>query len=126
MLLDLRSNHSLFPSFLIVFLLSSAEVEQLVQLRLQEHHLQPLRVALQGCRLEVLHHPPHRRHHRLALVGQRGEAHHHCQLSVGVLAALQEVGHVGVHLGGQLEAVWFLGGNNEDESVITVITGLCI
>lgn len=38
--------HSLFLSFLTVFLLASAEVKQLVKLRLQEHILQPLHVAL--------------------------------------------------------------------------------
>lgn len=61
--------HSLFLSFLIVLLFASAKVQQFVQLRLQEHLLQPLHVVLQSCRLQVLHHPPHRRHHGVALVG---------------------------------------------------------
>lgn len=99
-------------TFRIVPLPASAEVQQLVQLRLQEHLLQPVHVALEDSRLQVLHHPPHRWYHWVPLVGQRGKANHHRQLFVGVLAALQEVRHIGFHLWGQLEAVWFLGKKN--------------
>lgn len=58
-ILQVFTVHSLFLSFLTVFLLAGAEVKQLIKLRLQEHVLQPLHVALQACWLEVLHHPPH-------------------------------------------------------------------
>lgn len=103
-----QSWNPLLLPFLTAFLLVSAEVQKLILPRLQEHLLQPGHVVLQGRRLKVLHHPPHWRHHGIALVGERGEAHHHSQLFVRILAALQEVWHVHVHLWSQLEAVGFL------------------
>lgn len=53
------SQHSLNLSVLSGLLLSSAKVQQGIQLRLQKSCLQPLHVLLQGVGLEVLHHPPH-------------------------------------------------------------------
>lgn len=56
--------------FALVFLLAGAEVQQTVWLRLQEHPFEPVHVAPQSRRLQVLHHPPHCRHHGVTIVGQ--------------------------------------------------------
>lgn len=107
------SQYSLLLSVLPGLLLASAEVQQRFQLRLQEGRLEPLHVLPQGVGLEVLHHPPHWRHHWVTLVGQRGEAHHHRQLLLHVRAALQEVRHKDFHLRGQLKAVGLLQRDND-------------
>lgn len=120
--------HSLILSSLAVLLLVSTDVQQLVQLRLQEYVLKPFHIALQSCRLKVLHHLPHRRHHGVASVGEGRETHHHCQLFVWVPTAFQEVRHKDVHLRGQLEAVRFLrvrkDGSGPTLALICVSTAL--
>lgn len=104
---------------MLVLLLAGAEVQQQVHLRLQKHVFEPVHVALQGCRLEVLHHLPHRWHHRVPMVAQGGEAHHDRQLFVRVLTGLQEVRHIGVHLWRQLKAIQFLKGGGIKIQIIS-------
>lgn len=109
----LQEFYSLDSALLVLLLPAGAEVQAAVQPGVEEHVFEPVHVALQGGGPQVLHNPPEGGHHGIALVGEQGEGHHHRQLLLRVIAALQEVAHVRLHLGGKLEAVWELWGRGE-------------